>query len=57
MSAPGDTNWIERFTENNPLFAGSEYGLHLQDWLGSEMEGDSGCPLVDSPFVFKVEDS
>ena len=28
----------------------------IQDWLSDQSSPDSGCPLVDAPFIFEVED-
>lgn len=32
-----------------------DYGMHLQDWLVHQTTEDSGCPLLDTPFMIMVE--
>ncbi len=32
-----------------------DYGMHLQDWLVHQKTENSGCPLLDTPFMIMVE--
>lgn len=32
-----------------------DYGKHLQDWLMHQETENSGCPLLDTPFMIMVE--
>ena len=42
-------DWIARLQDEQPyLLAGSEWSLHVQKWMETG-EGDSGCPLIDTP--------
>lgn len=34
-----------------------DYGLHLQDWLSHQETENSGCPLLDTPFLIMVQDN
>jgi hypothetical protein len=28
----------------------------IQEWLSDQSSPDTGCPLVDAPFIFEAED-
>lgn len=47
------TNRVEelRQAEGIPV----DYGMHLQDWLVHQETENSGCPLLDTPFMIMVE--
>lgn len=49
--------WLAKIRQMNPHFDGKEYGLHLQSWLEEQDSDETGCPLIDQPFVIGFVDN
>jgi hypothetical protein len=48
------TQWIDSFEEGYGSFLGDESFSYLQKWLSTQETDESGCPLVDNPFIFSI---
>lgn len=48
------TQWIDSFEKRYGSFLGNEGFLDPQKWLSTQETDESGCPLIDDPFVFSI---
>ncbi len=48
------TQWIDSFERMYGSFLGDEGFSYLQKWLSTQETDESGCPLVDNPFIFSI---
>jgi len=52
---PDDTqSRVNRLKELDKYAIPPDYGLHLQDWLSNQTTENTGCPLLDTPFLIIV---
>lgn len=56
MMTPNETEGrISRLKELDGYAIPPDYGLHLQDWLSNQITENTGCPLLDTPFLIMVD--
>jgi hypothetical protein len=48
------TQWIDSFEGRYGSFLGNDNFSYLQNWLSTQETDDSGCPLIDDPFIFNI---
>lgn len=46
---------VNQLKELNEHAIPPDYCLHLQDWLSHQETENSGCPLLDTPFLITID--
>jgi hypothetical protein len=49
------SRWVEILKEEYMVDYSIEWGYQIQTWLATQDTDDTGCPLIDSPFIMEIE--
>lgn len=47
------SQWVDRI-ENEYFITFNENGYQIQEWLATQDTEETGCPLIDVPFILEV---
>jgi hypothetical protein len=50
------SKWVEIFEQTYGELVPNEQFFYLQEWLAVQDTDESGCPLIDQPFIFDIGD-